>query len=62
MPGLTDWDGRLHVNGEEAAWAIQNAEALRLRITRESGIYLGDEGDLAAGELQIKGNGPVPFD
>lgn len=61
-----EWDGRLQVESADAAWAIHEADDLRLRVTaegvtRESGIFV-DGGDLGAGELLIRGNGPIPFE
>lgn len=62
VPGHQEWGGDINLLGdEEAAWAVQQAEDLRLRIgDRESGFVTTD-GDIAVGTFAIKGNGPIPW-
>ncbi|MGP3983615.1 hypothetical protein [Streptomyces sp. KR80] len=59
--GIEDWGGVLNVEGEAAAWSVQDADDRRLRIGDREGAFNVVGGSLAFGELRIRGSGRAPF-
>ncbi|MET9954497.1 hypothetical protein ABZ135_23545 [Streptomyces sp. NPDC006339] len=64
--GGIEWGGTLYASGGTDAFAMHQANSLLLRLDDGAEAPFtfppGGEGDLEAGELEIRGSGTVPFD
>lgn len=64
--GGIEWGGTLYASGGTDAFAMHQAYSLILRLDdgAEASFTFppGGEGDLEAGELEIRGSGTAPFD